>query len=73
MIAAELVSKSAHDGHTLLVSPQTSLAVAPALYGKAPYGTMRDFAPITFGSGGVVSSRQMAGELMASQLVIKAQ
>ncbi len=47
MIAADLVAKSAADGHTLLVSPQTSLAVAPALYGKAPYDTAKDFSPIT--------------------------
>lgn len=47
MIAAELTAKSAPDGYTLLISPQTSLAVAPALYGKAAYDTMRDFTPIT--------------------------
>jgi tripartite-type tricarboxylate transporter receptor subunit TctC len=47
MIAAEAVAKAAPDGYTLLVSPQTSLAVAPALYGKAPYDTLRDFTPIT--------------------------
>lgn len=47
MIAAELTTKSPPDGYTLLVSPQTSLAVAPALYGKAAYETMRDFQPIT--------------------------
>src|SRR4051812_23239189 len=43
MIAAEAVAKAAPDGYTLLVSPQTSLAVAPALYGKAPYDTLKDF------------------------------
>jgi tripartite-type tricarboxylate transporter receptor subunit TctC len=47
MIGGEVVAKAAPDGYTLLVSPQTSLAVAPALYGKAPYDTLKDFAPIS--------------------------
>jgi tripartite-type tricarboxylate transporter receptor subunit TctC len=47
MIGAEGVAKAAPDGYTLLVSPQTSLAVAPALYGKAPYDTAKDFAPVS--------------------------
>jgi tripartite-type tricarboxylate transporter receptor subunit TctC len=47
MIAAEAVAKAPADGYTLLVTPQTSLAVAPALYGKTPYDATRDFTPIT--------------------------
>jgi len=47
MIAGDIVAKAPADGHTLLVSPQTSLAVAPALYGKAPYDPARDFSAIT--------------------------
>ena len=47
MIGAEAVAKAAPDGYTLLVSPQTSLAVAPALYGKASYDTVKDFAPVS--------------------------
>jgi tripartite-type tricarboxylate transporter receptor subunit TctC len=46
-IGAEAVAKAAPDGYTLLVSPQTSLTVAPALYGKAPYDTAKDFAPVS--------------------------
>ena len=46
MIAAEAVAKAPADGYTLLVTTQTNLAVAPALYGKAPYDSMRDFTPI---------------------------
>jgi tripartite-type tricarboxylate transporter receptor subunit TctC len=47
MIAAEMTAKAPADGYTLMITPQTSLAVAPALYGKAAYDTMRDFQPIT--------------------------
>ena len=47
MIAGEIVAKAAPDGYTLLVAPQTSLTVAPALYGKAPYNPAKDFSAIT--------------------------
>lgn len=47
MIAAEVTAKAPPDGYTLMITPQTSLAVAPALYGKAAYDTMRDFTPVT--------------------------
>ncbi len=47
MIAGELLTKAVPDGYTLMTGFQSGLAVAPALYGKAPYDTLKDFAPIT--------------------------
>ena len=46
MIGAELVAKAAPDGYTLLVSPQTSIVVAPLLIKKVPYDSIKDFATI---------------------------
>jgi tripartite-type tricarboxylate transporter receptor subunit TctC len=51
MIAAELAAKALPDGYTLLVSPQTSIVVAPLLFPKMPYDSIRDFATV-----GVVGS-----------------
>ena len=47
MIGADVVAKAPPDGYTLLITPQTSIAVAPALYGKAPYDSLKDFVTIT--------------------------
>ena len=47
IIGAETVAKAAPDGHTLLVSPQTSTAVATTLYPKLPYDVVRDLPIIT--------------------------
>jgi len=47
MIAGELLMKAPPDGYTLMTGFQSGLAVAPALYGKAPYDALKDFAPIT--------------------------
>ena len=46
-IAAELVAKSAPDGHTLLMGTNGPLAVSPALYKSLAYDPLRDFAPVT--------------------------
>jgi tripartite-type tricarboxylate transporter receptor subunit TctC len=52
MIGAALVARAPADGYTLLLSSQTSMAVAPSLYAKAPYDTLKDFAPITIPAWG---------------------
>jgi tripartite-type tricarboxylate transporter receptor subunit TctC len=46
MIGAELAAKAPPDGYTWLVSPQTSIVVAPLIFKKVPYDPVRDFAPI---------------------------
>jgi len=45
-IAANLVARSNPDGYTLL-SVSSAHAVAPAIYAKLPYDTLKDFAGIT--------------------------
>jgi tripartite-type tricarboxylate transporter receptor subunit TctC len=46
IIAAQTAANANPDGHTLL-SVSASHAVAPAMYSKLPYDTVRDFAGIT--------------------------
>jgi tripartite-type tricarboxylate transporter receptor subunit TctC len=46
-IAAEYVAKSAPDGHTLMIGPETTFVVNPSLYEKLAYDPVNDFTPIT--------------------------
>lgn len=46
-IAAEYVTKSAPDGHTLFVVPEVTFVVNPSLYPKLPYDPVKGFTPIT--------------------------
>lgn len=43
LIGTEAVAKSAPDGHTVLHATMAANAVAPTLYAKVPYDTVRDF------------------------------
>lgn len=55
VIASEIASKSAPDGHTLLVGNSGTHAVNATLYAKLPYDPIRDFAPISqFSTTGLV-------------------
>jgi len=45
-IAAELVAKAAPDGYTLFYNT-SAITIAPALYAKVNYDTLKDFAPIS--------------------------
>ncbi len=47
-IAGEAVARSAPDGYTLTFSTSSVHATNPALYGKLPFDTVKDFTHITF-------------------------
>jgi tripartite-type tricarboxylate transporter receptor subunit TctC len=46
-IAANLVAKSAPDGHTLYLGATGAMTISPAVFSKLPYDTLRDFSPIS--------------------------
>ncbi|WP_374667467.1 Bug family tripartite tricarboxylate transporter substrate binding protein [Ramlibacter sp.] len=45
-VGAQEVMKSAPDGYTLMLANTGVMVINPALYGKLPYQTLRDFTPI---------------------------
>lgn len=47
LLAADLVSKAAPDGYTLMVTTDATMTINPHLYVKLPYDPVKDFAPIT--------------------------
>ena len=47
LLAAELVAKAAADGHTMMVTTDSTITINPHLYATLPYDPVRDFAPVT--------------------------
>jgi tripartite-type tricarboxylate transporter receptor subunit TctC len=48
MLAAQAVATAPADGHTLLVSTSTAMAINPMLFKKVNYDHLKDFAPIAY-------------------------
>lgn len=55
MLAAQSAARAAPDGHTVLITTNTTQAANEHLYKKLPYDPVKDFAPVTgLGKGGQV-------------------
>ena len=72
MLAAQAVARAAADGHTVLITTNTTHAANEHLYKKLPYDPVKDFQPVTgLGKGGQVlvvkadSPFKTAAELVA--------
>jgi tripartite-type tricarboxylate transporter receptor subunit TctC len=46
-VAAASVASAAPDGYTLLLGPSGAMSIAPAVYEKLNYSTLKDFVPIS--------------------------
>jgi len=46
-IGVEAGAKSPPDGYTIIMGGSSNLTVAPSLYAKLPYDSLRDFAPVS--------------------------
>jgi tripartite-type tricarboxylate transporter receptor subunit TctC len=46
-IAADATAKAVGDGYTVLMGQSTSIVIAPQLYSKLPYDTLKDLKPVT--------------------------
>ncbi|MCW5658084.1 MAG: tripartite tricarboxylate transporter substrate binding protein [Burkholderiaceae bacterium] len=55
MLAAQAAARAAPDGHTVLITTNTTQAANEHLYKKLPYDPVKDFAPVSgLGKGGQV-------------------
>lgn len=45
-LGAALVAKAPHDGYTLLMAVNSTMAINPAIYPKLQYDPLKDFAPV---------------------------
>ncbi|MBL8351483.1 MAG: tripartite tricarboxylate transporter substrate binding protein [Burkholderiaceae bacterium] len=73
MLAAQAAARAPADGHTVLITTNTTQAANPHLYKKLPYDPLKDFAPVTgLGKGGqvlvvnVASPYKSVGDLLAA-------
>ena len=46
-LGTDFVAKSPPDGYTILLSASTTMSINASLYGKLPYDTLKDLAPVS--------------------------
>jgi tripartite-type tricarboxylate transporter receptor subunit TctC len=51
-LAAELVSKAAPDGYTIMMAHIAAISILPSLVAKLPYDAQKDFAPVSLSAIG---------------------